>query len=282
MTDYLVYDVFTDTPFTGNQLAIIPKAQTIPESRLQLIAREFNFSETVFVYPPDDASHTAKLRIFTPTMEVPFAGHPTIGTAVALHALGAPADLVLELGIGPVSCTVEGQVARFTTTAPLEILAHPERALVASALGLDESDIAVTPPIVQASLGLPFVFVSVTSRQALSRIETSIDVFQQGANAYPTEFDFAIYAYFKEGQAVHARMFAPLDNIPEDPATGSAAATLGAILSQETPQELQISQGEDMGRPSMIMISTKQDGSVSVAGQAVQTMEGRLIAKPTI
>ncbi|WP_370310721.1 PhzF family phenazine biosynthesis protein, partial [Salipiger bermudensis] len=100
MTAYFVYDVFTDAPFGGNQLAIFPDATTLAEDSLQTIAREFNFSETTFVYPPQNPENTAKVRIFTPTMEIPFAGHPTVGTAVALHALGRPADMVLELGVG--------------------------------------------------------------------------------------------------------------------------------------------------------------------------------------
>ena len=118
MTDYLVYDVFTDAPFGGNPLAVIPDATALPEVRLQAIAREFNFSETTFVFPPDDPSCDAKVRIFTPTMEVPFAGHPTIGTATALHALARVGDdMVLQLGVGPIPVAIRDGVARFTKQA---------------------------------------------------------------------------------------------------------------------------------------------------------------------
>jgi trans-2,3-dihydro-3-hydroxyanthranilate isomerase len=102
--DYLVYDVFTAAAFGGNQLAVFPDARGLPEDRLQAITREFNFSEVTFVYPPEDPAHTARVRIFTPSREVPFAGHPTIGTAIALYDLGRGSDLVLELGVGPIPC----------------------------------------------------------------------------------------------------------------------------------------------------------------------------------
>ena len=130
MRDYLVYDVFTDRPFGGNQLAVFPDARDLPETDLQKIAAEFNFSEVTFVYPPEDAENTAKVRIFTPTMEVPFAGHPTIGTAIALNDLGHGPDMVLELGIGPLACRAEGGSAQFTTTADLELSERPDPALV--------------------------------------------------------------------------------------------------------------------------------------------------------
>ncbi|PUB19317.1 PhzF family phenazine biosynthesis protein [Yoonia sediminilitoris] len=111
MTHFFVYDVFTDQPFEGNQLAVIPDATKLPEADLQRIAREFNFSETTFVFPPTNPAMTAKVRIFTPTMEIPFAGHPTIGTASALRDTGHEGDMVLELGIGPIPCTFAGNMA---------------------------------------------------------------------------------------------------------------------------------------------------------------------------
>ncbi|MBA86043.1 MAG: phenazine biosynthesis protein, partial [Rhodobacteraceae bacterium] len=225
MTRYLVLDVFTDQPFGGNQLAVIPDARALPQARLQQIAREFNFSETTFVYPPRDPAHTARVRIFTPTMEIPFAGHPTIGTAVALAQMGHGPEMMLELGIGPLRAHATEGAARFTTSAPLQILAQPEPALVARALGLPGAALRPeTHAPALASLGLPFVLTELTDREALSRIVTDSAAFREGAARYPGALDFAIMAYVREGQTVHARMFAPLDNIPEDPATGSAAA----------------------------------------------------------
>jgi len=119
MTQYLVYDVFTDTVFGGNQLAVFPDARELPENKLQAIAAEFNFSEVTFVYPPVNPDHSAKVRIFTPTSEVDFAGHPVIGTVIALSDLGYEAPMVLELGVGPMPCDIENGFASFTTSVPL-------------------------------------------------------------------------------------------------------------------------------------------------------------------
>ncbi len=114
MTQYFIYDVFSDQPFTGNQLAVIPDARALAEDHLQRIAREFNYSETTFVYPPSDPNYLAKVRIFTPTRKLPFAGHPTIGTAIALRDEGHAGDFVLELGIGPILCRFSNDQAAFT------------------------------------------------------------------------------------------------------------------------------------------------------------------------
>ncbi|MGR3313149.1 PhzF family phenazine biosynthesis protein [Roseovarius indicus] len=279
MSRYMVYDVFTDTRFGGNQLAVFPDATALPEADLQAIAAEFNFSEVTFVYPPENPAHTARVRIFTPTMEIPFAGHPVIGTAVALVDAGHGPDMVLELAVGPLSCKVDTGTAAFTTAAPLETLARPEPALVARALGVQPSDIATeTHPPTMASLGLPFTISELTSRAALSACQTDIAAFREGAKAHPGGLDFAQFAYVRDGETIHARMFAPLDNIPEDPATGSACATLAALLAETLGKDLSLTvhQGEDMGRPSRIGLQTQQ-GRVTVSGQAVQVMEGRLV-----
>ena len=126
MTPYFVYDVFTKHRFSGNPLAVIPNASDLPEVDFQRIAREFNFSETTFVLPAETSAHTAKIRIFSPQTEMPFAGHPTIGTAIALARLGHGPDMVLELGIGPIACHATPEQARFSTTAPLNVLATPD------------------------------------------------------------------------------------------------------------------------------------------------------------
>jgi trans-2,3-dihydro-3-hydroxyanthranilate isomerase len=276
--EYLVYDVFTATAFGGNQLAVFPDARDLPEDRLQAITREFNFSEVTFVYPPQDPAHTARVRIFTPTREVPFAGHPTIGTAIALHDLGRGSDLVLELGVGPIPCHVGETGASFTTPVPLEMIAQPAPSLVAEALGLPVAAIRTDRHApVQASLGLAFVLVELADRAALAAAQPVIEACRRGAALHPAGLDFAIFAYVRNGEAVEARMFAPLDNMPEDPATGSASATLGAFLARlpDGPQRLAISQGVDMGRPSQIGVSVGA-GGVTVTGQAVKTMAGRL------
>lgn len=281
MTDYLVYDVFTDKAFGGNQLAVFPDASALPEDLLQKIAAEFNFSEVTFVYPPSDPHHTAKVRIFTPTTEVDFAGHPTIGTIIALSDLGQASPMVLELGVGPLTCTRSADGAAFKTTVPLQKLAHPDISLVASTLGLTSGAIRMdTHPPIHASLGLPFVIAELDSRASLAACQPQIDAFREGVRLYPASLDFAVFAYIREGRQITSRMFAPLDNIPEDPATGSASATLAALLTEvlEEPLSLSFSQGDDMGRPSQIQaITTHVPLSVTIIGNAVKTMEGRLI-----
>ncbi|MFQ1700907.1 PhzF family phenazine biosynthesis protein [Loktanella agnita] len=282
MTHYFVYDVFTDQPFGGNQLAVFPDATKLPEGDLQKITQEFNFSEVTFVYPPADPSHTARVRIFTPTMEIPFAGHPTIGTAIALHDQGHQGDMVLELGVGPIACRVDDSGAAFTTSAPLERLATPAPALVAAALGLPVNAIRTDRHApVQCSLGLPFVIVELTDAEALNSCKPALDQIERGAALHPGGLDFALYAYTRSDKIIFARMFAPLDNIPEDPATGSAAATLAALLTEieKTSQNLIIHQGAAMGRPSQIEAKT-QNGvpvSVTISGTAKQVMAGRLV-----
>lgn len=282
---YVVYDVFTDVPLSGNQLAVFPDATGLPESKLQRISREFNFPETTFVYPPADKAHSARVRIFTPTSEVDFAGHPTIGTAVALSHLGYSSPMVLELGIGPVPCEVDGERASFTVSNPLQTFAEPETADIAKALGIPVSAIKTdTHKPIQASLGLPFTLVELTDREALRNIETDVSMFKQCQAKYPVSLDFAIFAYVsqetKEGGKIDSRMFAPLDNIPEDPATGSASATLAALLTDllGAPQTLSFTQGEDMGRLSKIEITTTADPvTITVSGSAVQVMRGELL-----
>lgn len=282
MTDFVVYDVFTDAAFGGNPLAVIPDASALPEADLQKIAREFNFSETTFVYPAKNRAHTARVRIFTPTMEIPFAGHPTIGTAIALRDAGHTGDIVLELGIGPVPCSFDESGAAFTVSAPLQRLAAPEPELVAAALGVPVGaiDTSVHAPV-QASLGLPFVITALNSETDLDACAPSVADMRRGAALYPEGTDFAQYAYVRNGNQIAARMFAPLDNIPEDPATGSAAAALAALLTEYLgkPQQLTITQGVAMGRPSVIAATTEGAApvKVTISGQAVRTLQGTLV-----
>ncbi len=279
MTKYLVYDVFTEKAFGGNQLAVVPNALEIPEEDLQKIAREFNFSEVAFVYPPKDAGNTAYVRIFTPTMEIPFAGHPVIGTVTALSDEGYPPEMTLELGIGPMQCKISDGIASFVTTAALEMIAEPDPGMVAEALGVPRHTIKsnIHPPTL-ASLGLAFTITQLDSLETLRGIKTSIDAFRRGRDAYPSSLDFAQFVYVQNGVRTHARMFAPLDEIPEDPATGSACATLAALLRHLHGQDqtLSVFQGDHMGRPSRIIVSADATG-VTVSGQARRVMQGRLV-----
>jgi len=279
---YVVYDVFTERPFGGNQLAVVLDAERLSEEDLQRVAREFNFSETTFVYPPIDPQHSARLRIFTPTMEVPFAGHPLIGTAVALASLGLGPELSFELESGLIKLWAERGEARFTVHTALQRLATPELGLVARALGVEKERILTTahPPLL-ASVGLPFTLTELDSRATLADLSPDLQAFKEGQALHPSSLDFAQFAYVQEGDTLYARMFAPLDEIPEDPATGSACATLGALLTSITGQARSfiVHQGGEMGRPSLIKVKATH-GGVEISGHAVETMCGQLTFSP--
>ena len=283
MTDYLVYDVFTDTPFAGNPLAIITDATALDGAAMQQIAREFNFSESTFILPPEDPPNTARVRIFTPSAELPFAGHPTIGTAVALADMGRGPDMVFELGVGPIPVTASDGSARFVTQTALTKGAMPTPPEIAACLGLDENAVSTSNHTPQmASVGLSFCVAELRDRAALARATPSLAAFQTAADRYSDRANFGLFCYVRDGNHIDARMFAPTGGIPADPATGSASAALTAYLAdlQRAPITLEISQGVDMGRPSRILTeATYADGqvtSVAVAGKARRVMEGRL------
>ncbi|RVT85126.1 PhzF family phenazine biosynthesis protein [Rhodobacteraceae bacterium CCMM004] len=278
MTAYLVYDVFAETRFGGNPLAVVLDAQELDEATLLPIAQEFGFSETTFVYPPEVEGHTARVRIFTPARELPFAGHPTVGTAVALADLGHPTEQVLELGVGPIPATVTGDRAAFATGVPLETLGAPDPAAIAACLGLEPGALRQDrhAPVI-ASVGLPFVLAEVADAAALGRCTPALGPFAEASALAGLDTHFALYAYTRDGAEVRARMFSPLDGIHEDPATGSAAAALTAYLADldDGPLSLTIAQGVEMGRPSRIEAQA-QDGTVRIGGRALRVMEGRL------
>ena len=265
---YLVYDVFTDRAFGGNPLAVIPDAAALDPALMQPIAREFGFSETIFLQPGEGGEVTA--RIFTPTQEIPFAGHPLIGALVALADEGAPEALTIHTGVGPIPGRAKEGRASFRRETMLETLHAPDPALIARCLSVG-SVIRATV----ASAGLPFALAELPDRETLSRTRPDIDAFREAATLYPLPFDFAVYAYVRDGGTIHARMFAPLDDIPEDPATGSAATALALYLAGNETLTLDIRQGEDMGRPSRIGVTVK-GGAVTIEGRAVRVMEGRL------
>jgi len=285
MTEYSVYDVFTETAFGGNPLAVIPEATPLPEADLQKIAREFNFSETTFVFPPRNKAHTARVRIFTPVNEIPFAGHPTIGTAIAIAESTGQTDLVLELGVGPIACKVIlGQPSRaeFITHVPLGLPAQMALADAAACLGIPADRIVTATHRPQiASVGLPVVCVGLADETDLAASQPMTEAHRLAQQALGVSLDlFAIFAYVRAGSRINARMFAPLANVPEDPATGSASAALAALLSTRAGAalDLDITQGIAMGRPSRISARTTfsngQCTSVTIGGAAVKTLSG--------
>jgi trans-2,3-dihydro-3-hydroxyanthranilate isomerase len=298
---FVTLDVFTSSAFGGNQLAVFPDAGGIPEDALIHITREFNFAEVTFCYPPANPAHTRRVRIFTPAREIPFAGHPTIGTAIALVALGAAgapsagsAELVLEEGVGPIPVTVRqaGGAAPFAqfSVAKLAELGPPapSRGMLAEILSIEAEDILASPMAPQnVSCGLPFLMVPLRSVDAVGRSRLRLEKWEATLKSSWAP-DVFLFARKPEGGDAHfhARMFGPGVNVPEDPATGSANACLAGYLAARAPQKdgtlaWTVDQGIEMGRPSRIEIEAdKSAGAVTairVGGNAVMMTEGTLV-----
>lgn len=295
---YATVDVFTSEPFSGNPLAVVLDAEGLSTARMQAIATEFNYSETTFVLRPRERAHTAHVRIFTARTEVPFAGHPNVGTAVVLarelEERGNPPadDFVFEeaAGLVPIRLLREnGAVvgAELKAPQPLSVGAAVPADEAAACLSLDSSDInAETHPPLVLSVGLAFLVAEVRSRGALRRAKPDLLAHERVLPSVGTD---AVFAYTREKGAgeLHARMFAPLDATNEDPATGSAtAAAIGYLTTLRSEQDVEISwrieQGTDMGRPSLLLGRTvKRAGqlnAVYIAGYGVLVMQGVLLA----
>jgi trans-2,3-dihydro-3-hydroxyanthranilate isomerase len=294
---FVTLDVFTSNAFGGNQLAVFPDASGIPEDALIHITREFNFAEVTFCYPPADPAHTKRVRIFTPAREIPFAGHPTVGTAIALVMLGqagapngAEAKLVLEEEVGPIPVTVRTTAgapafAQFSTAKLAEVgPATPSAGAISEVLMVDPEDILMTPMAPQnVSCGLPFLMVPLRSVDAVSRSRVRIEKWEQ---ILKSAWAPDIFVFAKDGDShYHARMYGPGVNVPEDPATGSANACLAGYLGARSAQQdgtlaWTVDQGVEMGRPSRIEIEAdKSAGAVTairVGGNAVMMTEGSL------
>ncbi|SDW19949.1 PhzF family phenazine biosynthesis protein [Roseicitreum antarcticum] len=296
MLELITYDVFTDTPFLGNPLAIVPQAEGLTTSQMQTIARELNLSETIFVMRPDNAANKAKVRIFFPKAEIPFAGHPTIGCAIYLSGLAgttrdSTVEMTLEENAGPVPVIVRMTNGRVSAefTAPL----LPERtcqiddiALTARALGLEPGDIG--SPILKApevwQAGPSYLLVPVATRAALGRARPT------GADWEKlTEHAGTISAWLFVADSDHqfrARMFSPAGGTPEDPATGSAVVTFVGLLARHgyynarLDPRIQVTQGVEMGRRSEIQARAVMHddalAAVRIGGSAVQISTGRI------
>jgi trans-2,3-dihydro-3-hydroxyanthranilate isomerase len=294
---FVTADVFTDQPFGGNPLAVLPDARGLDGALMQKIAREFNLSETVFVLPPEAPAHTRRLRIFTPATEVPFAGHPTVGTALVLARLGevalqgATTRIVFEEGAGPVPVTIRARdghadFAQLSAPRAPELLAERPAALVASALSLAPSDLVTGLGLPQvASCGLPFLLVRLTERQALARARLNRSVWARHLEGTDAAHLFLFTDDADDGHDFRARMFAPGGGVEEDPATGSAAAALGGWLGSTSAMtdgtiRRVIAQGLEIGRPSRLEVEVDKRGgvvaAVRVGGAAVLASEGTI------
>jgi trans-2,3-dihydro-3-hydroxyanthranilate isomerase len=293
---YYTADVFTSVRFGGNQLAVFPDASGITDAQMPAIAREFNFSETTFVFPPADPRHTRRVRIFTPGGELPFAGHPTVGTAFVLATTGALplADemrIVFEEGVGPVPVLVKAPngtpgfaqltVAQLPESGP----PAPPAGALARALSLEPGEVltgAVGPEAV--SCGVPFLFVPVRDRAALARARVRLDDFNALLDSYWTQKVFVFCDEpEREGSTHRARMFAPGIGVPEDPATGSACAAFGGYLAKRDSRaqgllRWVVEQGFEMGRPSLLEVEADKSGgavtAVRVGGHSVLVSKG--------
>lgn len=296
---FVTVDVFTETRFAGNPLAVITDARGLSDADMQRIAAEFGYSETTFVLPPKDPANTAEVRIFTPVTEVPFAGHPNVGTAFVLASAGSvfgnPVgdSIRFEEKAGLVSVSVtrdsEGRLTGTTIRAPgpLFIGAPISPSTMAPCLNLELRDIETSghEPVF-ASVGLKFILIEVTDLEALGRAQPHIESLAALRAAHADEdCDCATFLYTWVGEDhVRARMFAPFDNVAEDPATGSASAALGAFLTTLGPhprrRSLLIEQGVEMGRRSLIHLAVSTaDGRfdfVEISGCSIPVMRGEI------
>ncbi len=293
---FATLDVFTDRRFAGNPLAVVLDGEGLEDAAMQAVAREFNLSETVFVQRPADPTHRAKLRIFTPASELPFAGHPTVGTAVflgRLDSLACQSAIVLEENIGPVHCMVEparGDAghARFALPRLPERIGEAAKAEdVAAALSLSVEDLGCEGyELGRWSGGVPYTIVPVRGLDAIGRAR--LERFRWNA-AFGADSHRAAYLFCREvterGHAFHARMFTPA--IGEDPATGSAVAAFSGLVARHAAlgngeHDIAIEQGYEMGRPSVLHLRvTLREGALtaaSIGGDAILVSEGTIEA----
>lgn len=295
---YSIVDVFTQTRFAGNPVAVIHDASALDTEQMQAIAQEFGFSETTFILPPEKAGFHARVRIFTPHDEVPFAGHPNIGTAFVMGRQATAGQGVLpdiavldELG-GPVHVKIvreDEQVVGAEIEAPqaLQLLGDVPVDVMAACLRLAGDKIVTrhVEPCV-ASVGLPFAFVELTDLDALGAVAPDIPSFRTAAETGPVTVDgFAICAFVVVDEAasqfvIRSRVLSPLGHPPEDPATGSASGALGALLtsvSDLSSTSFAITQGVEMGRTSDIAVEVAASGPVRIRGHCVEVSTGTML-----
>jgi trans-2,3-dihydro-3-hydroxyanthranilate isomerase len=289
--DFVIADVFTEEAFGGNQLAVLPDATGLTPERMQRIAREFNFSETTFVLPAEQPGHARRVRIFTPRVEMPFAGHPTIGTAAVLGERGVletGRPRTVEEGVGPVLVEVTGRAgtrihAQLTIEGNVEERpADPSREVAAAALSLSPDDVIGTW---SASVGLPFAYVHLASREAVDHATLDRSAWKASMRHAWASNLFLFAGELASSSRLYARMFGPGVGVDEDPATGSACAALAGVLAtrsgaRERSTTVTVEQGVRMGRPSLIeAIADVRDGGmvrVRVSGATVIVARGTL------
>ena len=312
---FVTADVFTSEPFSGNQLAVVFGAEGFSSETLQAITREFNYSETTFVFAPERADTTRRVRIFTPGLEVPFAGHPTLGTAHVLVATGevpptdaerADGEMTVVLGenVGPVPVRLRlrdgaPEWAHFTTAQlPEERVEVSDLGVLADMLSLSTSDfVGGTHAPTAASCGLPFLMVPLASVDAVSRARLRVDVWERVLGGRWAEWPM-VFAMtggtdpeglprHVQGCDIRTRVFVPSGGVPEDPATGSANASLAGYLAARTPRDgtlrWEVAQGVEMGRPSRLSLEVEKSAgvitAVRVGGASIVMSEGTMVVR---
>jgi trans-2,3-dihydro-3-hydroxyanthranilate isomerase len=295
---FVTVDVFTGTQFAGNPLGVVLNAEGLSGGQMQAIAAEFNLAETTFVLPPKDPANTAEVRIFTPRYEMPFAGHPNVGTAFALARAGTSYGRAIEgehvlfeekAGLVPISILKEGSTvtgARLASPQRLTVGAEVPAELVASACSLSVDDIETRNhlPCI-ASCGAPFILAELRSREKLGSARARSEIFERDIAKLPVTSLFIYTQVSEDDLDIRARMFAPHHGIPEDPATGSANVALIGLLASLRPEpDLRltktIAQGVEMGRPSLLRAEAEKTGGVVTAtmigGRCVPVMSGTI------
>lgn len=291
--NFYIVDVFAETKYAGNQLAVFTNAEGLSSGQMQQIAKEVNFSETTFILSPEAQNGGYDVRIFTPARELPFAGHPTLGTAFVLQQfiIQQPVDQInlnLQVGQIPVKLTYQNQTPevlwmRHNPPTFGEVLsAEP----IADVLNLETAEIDTRFPIQEVSTGVPFIIVPLISLQALQRIRVNTDRLIALVESLQAK---EIFVFCPESRhpanQLSARMFAPLMGIPEDPATGAANGCLAAYLVQHaylgsSAIEVRVEQGYEIGRPSLLMLKAEKTDTqiqVSVGGQVVMVARGEFV-----
>ena len=293
---YHILDVFTRTAFTGNPLAVVLGADGLSDEQMLTMTKEFNLSETIFVQTPENLVHTAKVRIFCPAVELPFAGHPTIGCAILLAEMANTGDFDVEITLEEVAGLVPVRVSRKGANISAEFVAPvipfvadgtlPTDTETAVALGLSPADIGFENHVTGHWQGGPdFLYIPIASRAALSKAKPSGSWLEMTSKAKTQ----SVYLYCPDGRGYAARMFAPEHGMPEDPATGSASAILAAQLLAagvlpDGKTTIPLKQGEDMGRPSEITLTVDVANQtlqqVRIMGSATRVYHGQISALP--
>jgi trans-2,3-dihydro-3-hydroxyanthranilate isomerase len=285
---FVTLDVFTDRRFGGNPLAVFTDATGLSPAQMQALAAEMNLSETTFILPPENPAHTARVRIFNRTAEMPFAGHPSVGTGYVLAQRGHDGVLKLEVPAGVVEVRIERDSAETPIGAviaapkPLSHGVEVDVETIAACAGLDPTDIVVANHRpVEASVGISFIFAEV-SPAALAAASPNLTAFRLAAERLTAE-RMSLHLYASEPGKIRARMFAPLSGTYEDAATGSANAALAALLLSLTADgsgKYEVSQGVEMGRPSRLRLTASREADgirATVGGGCIPVFRGEAL-----